>query len=106
MVSEFKSEPHNYGIVGALHDPEELGVVVAKWKQLGVLYAEDIIRNAPPSCPVDYHMRVSENDTRNAFGQVDAQGKMQGLGREVHDFVYEGQFKNNVYHGWGRFISS
>ena len=30
---------------------------------------------------------------------------MQGLGREVYDFLYEGQFKNNVYHGWGRYIN-
>ena len=29
---------------------------------------------------------------------------MQGLGREVYDHIYEGQFNDNVYHGWGRFI--
>jgi radial spoke head protein 1 len=36
---------------------------------------------------------------------VDKQGKLQGLGREVYDHIYEGQFKDNLYHGWGRFIN-
>ena len=30
---------------------------------------------------------------------------MQGIGREVQDFLYEGQFADNIYHGWGRYIS-
>lgn len=30
---------------------------------------------------------------------------MQGMGRECHDFIYEGQFKDNLYHGWGRYIN-
>ena len=55
-----------------------------------MLEAEDIIRNA--STPIDYHMRVSENDIKSGFGQVDRNGKLQGIGREVSDFVYEGQF--------------
>ena len=29
---------------------------------------------------------------------------MNGLGREVQDFIYEGQFVDNLYHGWGRYI--
>lgn len=36
---------------------------------------------------------------------MDKQGKLQGLGREVYDHIYEGQFKDNLYHGWGRFIN-
>ena len=79
---------------------------MAKWKELGILYAEDIIRNAPANTPIDYHLRVSENDTQSAFGQVDKNGRLQGIGRECQDFIYEGQFKDNVYHGWGRYISA
>jgi len=30
---------------------------------------------------------------------------MQGLGREVNDFLYEGQFCDGVYHGYGRYIN-
>ena len=74
-----------------------------KWRELGVLFAEDIIKNA--KTPIDYHLRVAENDLGSGFGQVDKQGKLQGLGREVYDHIYEGQFKNNLYDGWGRFIS-
>jgi hypothetical protein len=107
LIDEFKSEPQNYpGLIPALHDGESFGKCVEQWRKLGVLYAEDIMRNAPNHCPVDYHLRVSENDTQSAFGQVDKNGRMQGIGRECHDFIYEGQFKDNVYHGWGRYISS
>ena len=48
---------------------------------------------------------MAENDLGSGFGQVDKQGKLQGLGREVYDHIYEGEFKNNLYDGWGRFIS-
>ena len=106
LVEEFKSTPKNYqGVLSALQNEDHFNAAAAKWKQLGILYAEDVIKNAPAHCPVDYQLRVSENDTQSGFGQVDKNGKLQGLGREVHDFIYEGQFKDNVYHGWGRFIS-
>lgn len=86
-----------------MQNEEHLQASIAKWQELGVLEAEDIIKNA--STPIDYHMRVSENDIKSGFGQVDRNGKLQGIGREVSDFIYEGQFQNNVYHGWGRFIN-
>ena len=105
LVDEFKAPPENYpGLIPALHDEEQLAKCLEKWKKLGVLFAEDIIRNAPPHCPVDYNLRVSENDTQSGYGQVDKHGRLQGLGRECLDFIYEGQFKDNVYHGWGRYI--
>ena len=105
LVDEFKAPPENYpGLIPALHSEDNFAVCVEKWKKLGVLFAEDIIRNAPAHCPIDYNLRVSENDTQTAFGQVDKHGRMQGLGRECYDFIYEGQFKDNVYHGWGRYI--
>mmetsp|Transcript_32954 Transcript_32954/g.50406 ORF Transcript_32954/g.50406 Transcript_32954/m.50406 type:complete len:101 (-) Transcript_32954:107-409(-) len=90
-------------MIDALHDEDKFQATLKKWKELGVLYAEDIIRNTKD--PVDYNLRVGNNDFGSAFGQVDRNGKMQGLGREVNDFIYEGQFKDNVYHGWGRFIN-
>jgi len=39
---------------------------VKVWNDKGVLYAEDIIRNA--KTPIDYHLRVSENDIGSGFG--------------------------------------
>lgn len=62
--------------------------MLQNWKDNGILYARDIINNS--TLPVDFNMRVGESSTKHAFGQVDKQGKMQGLGREVHDFLYEG----------------
>ena len=41
---------------------------------MGILYAEDIIKNA--KTPIDYHLRVSENDIASGFGQVDKMGKL------------------------------
>jgi hypothetical protein len=35
-------------------------------------------------------LRVSENDIGSGFGQVDKHGKLQGIGREVYDHIYEG----------------
>ena len=90
-------------MIDALGNEDYLQANQKKWRELGILYAEDIVRNA--KTPIDYHLRVSENDIRSGFGQVDKHGKLQGLGREVYDHIYEGQFSNNVYHGWGRFIN-
>ena len=45
---------------------------LAKWNELDKLKVEDIIRNSP--LPIDYHMRVSENDEKSGFGQVDRDG--------------------------------
>lgn len=69
LVDEFKAQPKNYpGLIPALHDGETFAIALEKWNKLGVLYAEDIIKNAPPDCPIDYHLRVSENDTQTAYG--------------------------------------
>jgi len=70
-------------MVPALHDPEAFELALNKWKQVGVLYADDIVKNSPASYPVDYHLRVSENELRSGFGQVDKNGRLQGIGREV-----------------------
>ena len=29
---------------------------------------------------------------------------VHGIGKEINKTIYEGQFKNDVYHGYGRFI--
>jgi hypothetical protein len=102
-VDEFKKAPTNYNQIDVLKDPVHFDGTLKKWKELGVLFAEDIIRNA--TGPIDYHLRVAENDLQSGYGQVDKTGQLQGLGRECYDFLYEGQFKNNLYHGWGRYVN-
>jgi len=90
-------------MIPALHNAQWFAQTVAKWKELGILDAVDIMSNG--KTPTDYNLRIGENNVKSAFGQVDKDSRMQGLGREVYDHLYEGQFKNNVYHGWGRFIN-
>jgi hypothetical protein len=103
LIEEFESEPQNYDMIGALHSHEHFEASLSKWKELGVLHTSDITKNSKD--PIERNLRISENSIGSGFGQVDRNGKLQGLGREVNDFIYEGQFKNDVYHGWGRFIS-
>ena len=66
LVSEFQKDPSNYNKLDALMNPEHFEATHKKWKELGILYAEDIIRNA--TTPIDYHLRVAENDLASGFG--------------------------------------
>jgi hypothetical protein len=72
LVEEFKKTPTNYNKIDALTNPEHFEATLKKWQDLGVLYAEDIVKNA--SGPIDYHLRVAENDLESGFGQVDKTG--------------------------------
>jgi len=38
------------------------------------------------------------------IGQLGADGRVQGVGKEINHIIYEGQFKNDIYHGYGRYI--
>ena len=40
------------------------------------------------------------------IGQLGANGKVSGVGKEINHIIYEGQFKDDVYNGFGRFIYS
>lgn len=87
LSEELTTVPKNYQI-SWLHDPEILDASVTKWRELEPLTVADIIRNS--SLPIDYHLRVSENNLKSGFGQVDRNGKLQGIGRECNEFIYEG----------------
>ena len=86
----------------ALHSQENFDAMVSQWKEFGPLHPQDIYINTKEAITQDYDIGV--NTAGSAFGQIDRNGQLQGLGREVDDFMYEGQFKNNLYHGWGRYI--
>ena len=66
LTEEFKKLPTNYDMIDALGNEDYLQANQKKWRELGILYAEDIVRNA--KTPIDYHLRVSENDIRSGFG--------------------------------------
>ena len=102
----FESEPRNFpGLVPELSDPKVFETTINNWQKQGILYATDIIREgAKYGHNVDYECRVGGNDTQSGYGQLDMQGQLNGIGREVQDFIYEGQFRNNLFHGWGRYI--
>ena len=40
------------------------------------------------------------------MGQLDNFGQVNGVGKEINNIIYEGQLKNDIYHGYGRFIYS
>jgi hypothetical protein len=74
LTEELVSKPKNYSIVSFLQTPEIMDGCSKKWKELGALKVEDIIKNS--ALPIDYHLRVSDNDLKSGFGQVDRNGKL------------------------------
>lgn len=66
LTDEFSKPPRNYSILDALSNSDYMQSNVKVWNEKGVLFAEDIIKNA--KTPIDYHLRVSENDIGSGFG--------------------------------------
>ena len=66
---------------------------------------EDIIANS--SIDVDNSLPFDKSKYDEFIvGQIDKNGRVCGVGKEINHIIYEGQFKNDVYHGYGRFIYS
>lgn len=40
------------------------------------------------------------------IGQLGPNGKVTGVGKEINHIIYEGQFRDDIYNGFGRFIYS
>jgi hypothetical protein len=86
LEDEFGNEPENFpALPAALHNPKHWNVTLNKWKEVGVIHAEEIVKEGKSKDPnsINFHMRVSQNDTRSGFGQVDKEGRLQGIAREV-----------------------
>jgi len=78
-------------------------MVKVKWAELGPLTLEEIIANS--TSPVDQSLPFgTSKHNKFIMGQIGADGRTQGLGKEFNNVIYEGQFKDDVYHGFGRFI--
>ena len=41
---------------------------------------------------------------RFILGQLGFDGRVQGVGKEINQTIYEGQLKNDIYNGFGRYI--
>ena len=76
-----------------------------KWNELGPLRLEDIISNSKE--PIDQSMTFGQSKyNRYIIGQLGHNGKVTGVGKEINHIIYEGQFVDDVYNGYGRFIYS
>lgn len=76
-----------------------------KWNELGPLRLEDIVQNSQE--PIDQSMKFGQSSyNKYIIGQLGANGKVTGVGKEINHIIYEGQFIDDVYNGYGRFIYS
>ena len=82
-----------------------LKAVKEKWSELGPLRLEDIMQNT--SDPIDQKMKFGQSEyNKYIIGQIGRDGRVQGVGKEINHIIYEGQFVNDIYHGYGRYIYS
>lgn len=80
-----------------------LKAVKDKWTELGPLRLEDIIANSKIS--IDQSLLFGQSKfNKFIIGQVGPDGRVQGVGKEINHIIFEGQFKDDVYHGYGRYI--
>ena len=82
-----------------------LRTVKDKWNELGPLKLEDIMANSEEEINKNIPFGKSKFN-QYIIGQIGEDGKVQGVGKEINHIIYEGQFKNDQYHGYGRFIYS
>ena len=87
------------------HPGAALKAVKDKWSELGPLKLEDIVANSDE--PIDQSLEFGQSRySKFIIGQIGPDGRCQGVGKEINHIIYEGQFKNDVYHGYGRYIYS
>ena len=66
---------------------------------------EEIVANSGE--PIDQTLTFGQShNNKYIIGQLGANGKVTGVGKEINHIIYEGQFKDDIYNGYGRFIYS
>ena len=76
-----------------------------KWNELGPLRLEDIVKNSKET--IDQNRQFGQSAyNKYIIGQIGPNGKVTGVGKEINHIIYEGQFRDDVYNGFGRFIYS
>ena len=112
-MEDSRAEEPSYAQIppGGLGSDEEdqpgaaLKAVKEKWSELGPLRLEDIIAHS--SEPIDQSLPFGQSRfNKYIIGQIGGDGRVQGVGKEINHIIYEGQFKNDIYHGYGRYIYS
>jgi hypothetical protein len=86
-------------------DGVALKAVKDKWCRLGPLNLEDIIANSTIPVQSDLPFGRSRYDS-HIEGQMNSKGRITGVGKEINNIIYEGQLRDDVYHGFGRYIYS
>lgn len=97
----------NYSDVNTDKDSHGVALKAAKdkWNELGPLKLEDIVANSNE--PIDQTMSFGQSKyNQYIIGQLGPNGKVSGVGKEINHIIYEGQFRDDVYNGFGRFIYS
>tara|TARA_B110000503_G_C6764146_1_gene256680 strand:- start:59 stop:259 length:201 start_codon:yes stop_codon:yes gene_type:complete len=60
-----------------------------KWNELGPLRLEDIVANSAES--IDQTMKFGQSKyNKYIIGQLGANGKVSGVGKEINHIIYEG----------------
>jgi hypothetical protein len=82
-----------------------LKAVKSKWVDLGPLKLEEIV--AKSSDPIDQSLPFGQSQfNKFIIGQIGPDGRCQGVGKEINHIIYEGQFRDDLFHGYGRYIYS
>ena len=99
LFEDFEKVGANY-YIGDPHSPAR-----DRWIQLGSLRLEDIIANSDK--PIDQNRPFGKSKANQyIIGQIDSSGRCNGVGKEINNTIYEGQFVNGDYNGYGRLIYS
>ena len=103
------SQQQNDAMSGVSGGEDSQGVALKaakdKWNELGPLRLDDIVANS--EVPIDQSMKFGQSKyNKFIIGQLGGNGKVTGVGKEINHIIYEGQFLNDVYNGFGRFIYS
>ena len=99
LVNYLLTEPANV-------KPEPL----ARWKDLGPMPLLDIMKNSSETNPIIFGDQADFGKAEKSYnfeicGQKEADGKLHGIGRANYkNIIYEGQFKNDKWCGYGRAI--
>ena len=92
--------------------------ILALWKKHGPLRVNKLIADGKITYEEEYSMKtkmnlgtawyysgqvISSGYHHNSYTMKEERGEMHGIGRDWNDGgMYEGEFKNNMQHGYGR----
>ena len=78
-----------------------------RWRELGPISLTDLIKfnNKDIEYDNDHIGKSIKAFSFDIYGQLNKNNEMNGIGRaNYNDMIYEGQFRNNTWSGYGRCI--